>query len=622
MVSPTLGCLATDCGRAPPPPPRVPRSYAGVDLQARDYDSLLRLLFDKLLALAPDWKDRSEADLGIVLLELFAYAGDQLAWLQERVALEGRLRTATQWESVRKLLRLIDHALHPGLAAQAWLTFEVTGNAPLVLPAGFAVYTSSAASTEPVVYETGEVTVLAPALSRIALAADAPSSADRLQLLLAADLSGLLVPGSPLLIQQGRQSEWMRVAAASFGATTTLTLTQPLAGSYTAVGATAALAQGNVVAASHGATQHLRVPGNGAPRQRVELELAPLAYLDDATGAPRSTLEVRLAGVRWVEVEDFIDSQAADFHYRVARDNAGHVAVLFGDGERGAVPAAGDAVQIRWRVGGGRAGNVGPDALTQFDRTLRFAHASQRIVAVRNPQASFGARDPDSLADAKLLGPATLRRMQRAVVPADFEAALDEGVQHAGTRWVPLQSRARVRSLGHGRVVVVSVDLPDHRPLASVPGLAAAFVARLRERKLAGLDVQVEDARFCALHIALKIEVGAEHFAREVRAAVEGALLGPGPAAAMAAAPLPFFAAGRFRFGQAVHLSDLYAAVAAIEGVAAIAVTRFKRLGDRYPDREAAGLIEVGALEVARCDNRGDSADGVLFMRMLGGKPG
>ena len=127
----------------------------------------------------------------------------------------------------------------------------------------------------------------------------------------------------------------------------------------------------------------------------------------------------------------------------------------------------------------------------------------------------------------------------------------------------------------------------------------------------------MEDARYCPLHVGLRVEVDDSHFARDVRTAVERALVGP------LAQRLPFFGAGRFRFGQAVHLSDLYAVVTAIEGVRSVAVTRFKRLGDRYADSEAQGFVAVGALEVARCDNDAAATqNGVLFVRTCGGKEG
>ena len=607
-------CLAIDCGRTARLPPAPPRSLAGLELMAHDYDSLLRAMLDRLGQLAPDWRDRNEADLGLVLLELFAYAGDQLAHLQDRVALEGYLRTATQRESLRRLLRLVDAQLDPGQAARTRLQFNVTGSAALALPAGFAV-----SSRDAVVFETDQPALLHPALGRIALAADAPSSADGRELRLAANLSGLLAPGDELLLQQGRQRELVRPQAMVVaGVVSVLTLAQPLAARYSAAAATA---HGNLVPASHGASQRSAFTGTGTAGQRLALELTPLAWLDDAESGPaqpaQPALAVTVDGEQWQRVEDFVDSQPADRHYRIATDNDGGVTLQFGDGDQGAAPAAGAAVAVAWRVGGGRAGEVGADALTEFDHGLNFALADQRIVAVRNPLASRGGRDPASLNQARLLGPATLRRQERAVTAADYEAVLARGVRLAGKLHLPLQSRARFVFTGAWQTVVVSVELPGRQPLAQRPGLRAAFEALLERHRMAGLDLRVEDARWCPLHLSLRLEVDTAHFARDVRNAVMAVLTGP----AAAGAELPFFAPGRFRFGQDVQLSDLYAVVSAVPGLRSVAVRRFKRLGDRYPDRESAGFIEVGELEVARCDN-GAPEFGVLSLSTRGGKDG
>ena len=627
-------CLAVDCGRPAPLPVPAPRSYEGVEWMAHDFDSLLRALLDRLPTLAPDWRDRSEADLGMVLLELFAYAGDQLSYLQDRVALEGFLRTATQHESVRKLLRLVDAGIDPGQAAQAWLLFEVQGAMPLWLPRGAAVSTVAAGNEEPVVFETATDAVLHPAASRIALAVDAPSSLDGLQLQCAANLAGVVGVGTRLLVQQSDTSdphrdgqrapagEWVAVAAAAYGAVTTLTLAQPLRGSYLALGdpqagTPPARVYGNAVPATHGQSQEARQAGSGGPRQALALEHAPVTQEPVAEGGTRIALEVFVDGEPWVEVDDFIDSEAADPHYRLARDNSGLVSVQFGDGVAGAAPAAGASIVVRYRAGNGLAGQVAPERLVVPGTGWTFPDASQRVRSVRNPDASYGAREPQSLAEARLLGPMRLREPHRAVVPADYEAALAQGVTVQGRRIVPLQTHARVRHTGAWNTVFVSVDLVDRRPLAATPGLREALEAVLDERRMAGGDVHVEDARYAALHLALDVDVQAEHFARDVRQAVERALVGP------LAQGLPFFGPGRFRFGQPVYLSDLYAAVTAVEGVRSVSVARFKRLGDRYPDREAQGVIEVGALEVARCDNDpAATANGVLFLRTRGGKEG
>jgi len=624
-VSNGLDCLAADCGRMAPVPAPPPRSYAGVDLMARDFDSLLRAMLDQLPRLAPEWQDRSEADLGLVLLELFAYAGDQLSYLHDRVALEGFLRTATQAESVRRLLRMIDYDIHPGYAAEAPLVFECTGAAPLFLPRGFPVSTRTRDEKERVTYETVEDAVLHPALSVVPLAADAPSSADGLQAVFQTDLTGTLVPGASLLLQQGDVREWARVAACAFApAATTVTFEAPLRFTYSAAGdpssgIPSARAHGNRVRATHGARYVVEQTGTGEPAQTVTLEHAPITWTleaSDEDAAPVSTLTVTVDGEGWVEVEDFIDSRADARHYRVTRDNAGFATVHFGGGAFGAAPEPGSRIVVRCRIGIGSPGHVARETLVAFDETVRFADPGQRITVVRNPFAALTPRDPQSLGQAKLLGPAQLRVQRRAVVPADFERALAGGAWVAGQRVVPLQSRARVRNTGSWNTVVVSVDMPGRLPLDAQT--REAFEALLRARKMAGLDVRVEDARYRPMHIGLTVDVEREHFARDVRQAVERALVGPSAGGAPA-----FFEPGRLRFGEPVFLSDLYAVVAAVPGVRAVAVTRFKRLGDRYPDSEGEGVIPVGPLEVARLDNDPAAPEfGVLAVRTCGGKEG
>ncbi len=633
-------CLAVDCGRDPPTIAPAPRDYAGVDLMAHDFDSLLRAMFDQLPQLAPDWHDRSEADQGMVLMELFAYAGDQLSYLQDRVALEGFLRTATQYESVRKLLRLVDYTMDPGSAGEAPVLFEVEGNAPLFLPRGFAIATAPTdangtnQAADLVIYETLEHALLLPAISRVALSVDAPSSIDRRQAVFAANLNGAVQVGDRLLLQQADTGnpqadaalapagEWVEVIGAVFGANTTLTFAEPLVANYSAAGNPAhgvapARLYGNAVLATHGVSHRLDVIGTGAAAQAIELELAPITQVTDADGVASAALSVAVDGVHWIEVEDFVDSEAADRHYRVSRANSGHVTLRFGDGERGAAPTAGARVVVRYRIGNGATGQVAAGRLKVFDKTVQFQHPSQKINRARNPFPAHGARDPEPLERARLMGPYQLRIQNRAVVPADYETSIAAGVKVGTRRFTPVQSKARFRNTGSWNTAFVSVDMPDRQPLAATPGLRKAFEALLAARKMVGLDVRVEDARYCALHIALRVEVAAAHFARDVRAAVERTLVGP------LAHGTPFFGAGRFRFGQPVFLSDLYAVVGAIEGVRSVAVTRFKRLGDRYPDSEAAGVIRVGALEVARCDNDPAATHhGVLFIRTHGGKEG
>jgi len=244
------------------------------------------------------------------------------------------------------------------------------------------------------------------------------------------------------------------------------------------------------------------------------------------------------------------------------------------------------------------------------------------IAAVDNPLPSQGGRDPEPPEQAKLVGPARLREQQRAVTPEDFERLLLAGVRVNGRLVQPLHVRAHTRWTGSWTTTVVSVEMADRQPLPDPPAASAvrdALLGTLAAARLAGDDVRLENARYAPLQISLVVTVAPTFFARHVRAQVEQAL----GADADAEGGPAFFAAPRFTFGQAVYLSDLYAAVMAVEGVQSLAVTRFKRLGDRYPDREAAGFIPIGPLEIARCDSDPAHPEhGVLFIRTCGGQEG
>ena len=119
-------CDAVDC-RAPDPPEPLglPRALLNADYLARDYDSFLRLMLDEASRTLPGWRDRSQADLGMALLQLVAYFADQIAYYQDRVVREGHLETATQFESLRSLLRLIDYRPSLGRSAQTYVAFDV-----------------------------------------------------------------------------------------------------------------------------------------------------------------------------------------------------------------------------------------------------------------------------------------------------------------------------------------------------------------------------------------------------------------------------------------------------------------------------------------------------------------
>src|SRR4051812_868353 len=113
-----------DCASSLICPPEVP-ARPDIDYLARDYQTLRGLMLDRLSLLSPGWTERSPADLGVALVELLAFAADNLSYRQDSVANEAYLATARQRRSVRRHAMLVDYTMHEGCNARAFVHFEV-----------------------------------------------------------------------------------------------------------------------------------------------------------------------------------------------------------------------------------------------------------------------------------------------------------------------------------------------------------------------------------------------------------------------------------------------------------------------------------------------------------------
>lgn len=136
-----LDCAAEDDCPAPPPP------EPDISYLAKDYASFRALILDRLAVVMPQWTERHAPDLGIALVELLAYVGDQLSYQQDAVATEAYLDTARLRISVRRHARLVDYVLHEGCNARAWVCVEVEAGRPLRVKAKEVCFVAAPAQT-------------------------------------------------------------------------------------------------------------------------------------------------------------------------------------------------------------------------------------------------------------------------------------------------------------------------------------------------------------------------------------------------------------------------------------------------------------------------------------------
>lgn len=120
------GCpVDFDCAPSTECPPEMLAEPA-LDYLARDYASFRQMLLDLVAQRNPAWTERSPADVGIALLELFAYEGDHLSYFQDAVANEAYLDTARQRVSAKRHAKLVDYQMHDGRNAWAFVHLGVS----------------------------------------------------------------------------------------------------------------------------------------------------------------------------------------------------------------------------------------------------------------------------------------------------------------------------------------------------------------------------------------------------------------------------------------------------------------------------------------------------------------
>ncbi len=320
-------------------------------------------------------------------------------------------------------------------------------------------------------------------------------------------------------------------------------------------------------------------PARGALVQNVR-EALPAIRLESAGGTGDPT--------GWSPQRDLLASHGRDPHFVAEIDDEGRAVIRFGDDDLGRVPAPGATFGAEYRVGNGRAGNVGAEVISRI--VFRATHASG-ITRVRNPLAAEGGTEPEPLGEVKLFAPATFRRrLARAITAEDYAALAGEipGVQRAAAilDWNGSWYEARVA------IDPTGSESPDEALLANVGEI-------LHRCRRIGHDVVVQRARYVPLHLALRVCV-LPHY---LRAHVKRALLDVLGSRDLPGGRRGLFHPDNLSFGDAIYLSRVVAAAQAVQGVESVTVTHLERLCERDGTALVTGVLEIDSWEIAQLDN-------------------
>jgi len=331
---------------------------------------------------------------------------------------------------------------------------------------------------------------------------------------------------------------------------------------------------------------------------------------DPCEAVPQVTLTSRQeTGSKAIEIPwearfDLLKSNNDDLHFVVEIDNDGRALLRFGDGDCGRIPEAGMTFSARYRIGNGKAGNVGPEAIAHLGYRKEKPDG---IDGIRNPLPAQGGVEPEPISEVKLFAPSSFRKQLRRAITADDYARIAERnaqVQQAG---------AELCWNGSWYQVQVSIDAKGGTQ-ASEPLLQEIEGSLFQFRRM-GHDHWVAPARPVWLDIAMEICVKPGY----LRGHVKAALLDCFSNRTLPGGKLGFFHPDNLTFGEGIFVSRLIAKALDVEGVESAQVTRLQRQFERPNHELENGMLPLGPLEIARCDNDPSFPEHGKFELTVGG---
>ena len=129
-------------------------------------------------------------------------------------------------------------------------------------------------------------------------------------------------------------------------------------------------------------------------------------------------LTLTVNGVPWNRTKNFAYENGATFTYELKYDENGVYSVVFGDGVFGAIPPANSFVEVRYRYGGGQAGNVSSHVI---DRSITVpSQGKSATVRIENITSLTGGQDREDLNFSRFIAPKNFATQLRAVTGEDY----------------------------------------------------------------------------------------------------------------------------------------------------------------------------------------------------------
>lgn len=662
-----------DCRTPPPFCPDSDDPLPSIDYLAKDYDSFKRALSEFSAQRFPEWRERAEADFGMVMLEAFSAVGDEFSYLQDRIHHESAIETATERRSLVRLARLVDYEPRPITSAQGLVRVTIAGGATSLLPSGVLI-TAKASDGSDIPFETGRGLgdqesyavsalwnafapywwndsdrCLEPGAAGMDIAGHGHALAKGMMLLIdTADPSGAEPPSrelvelldlpkeltDPLYGQPLTRLRWRPDALQQHHDLTRTTVHGNLVPvtqgerriEHFAVGAAPATDPAMPLAIE-------RLAANStaeAPRWQALHALAhePLAYLEAADGRTVAP-EVRVVragatpqewqwATRLLDVGPFEEKFAVEpMAWRVVspdRPPSSAVASDY-DGSRGAT----------LRFGDGTFGEL-PNKGDVFEVRYRISRGmlgnvaadtitgidpawATTIAAASNPFSARGGADAETDEQIRRRAPFAFRTVT-------YRAVRPEDYNAAAERLGWVQRAGTVfRWTGSWPTVFTTADPESAGQISRDQHVE--LIELVNRYRLAGYECYAPSPRYVSLDLQIDLCARPEAFRGDVHAGVHRAL----DPRRYPDGQVGFFHVDNFTLGTDFERSRLEAAIQAVPGVAGVRSIKYRRRGHINTFVEMPGVIPLAPGEIFRLDNNASRPErGSYRLQVEGGK--
>jgi len=306
----------------------------------------------------------------------------------------------------------------------------------------------------------------------------------------------------------------------------------------------------NVALATHGESTR-EVLGSGdcsQPFQSFALHQSPLTFVSsDDPGGASSTLEVRVNGILWKEVQSLYGCGSKERVYACSTDDDGKTTVQFGDGQMGArLPTGQENIAASYRKGLGLGGILKAGQLTNLmTRPLG-------VKGVTNPLACNGGQDRETLEEARQNASLNILTLGKVVSLQDYEdfAKAFAGVSKALATWT---------WDGERRSIFLTVAGPGGSEIKAGSNLHKKLLAALRKAGDPLVPIRIETYKKAHFRLQISVKIDSVYRTEAVLSSLEKALRNG-------------FSFEARKLGEEVTLDEVMALAQSIDGVVAVSI--------------------------------------------------